>query len=218
MSANHQNESVKRILEAAFHCFAGSGYHGTSLKEVAKAAGVSKALIHYHFETKESLLMELEEQTYQEVADAVGRMALATEPGLDTAMMALDELAEQIQRVAPLTPVFVELSAAAMKKPDLKAQTRNFMGRAKQLVVVGLHQTLGDDVARLSLPPERMAALILACLHGIALSGLYTDETEAAMRIEDMKVLLRNSLLLDATESTQRYADPESAQSMHGEQ
>jgi AcrR family transcriptional regulator len=43
------------ILVAAEETFARSGYHGASLDDVAHAAGVSKALIYEHFESKREL-------------------------------------------------------------------------------------------------------------------------------------------------------------------
>jgi AcrR family transcriptional regulator len=43
------------ILGAAEEAFARSGYHGTSLDDVAHAAGVSKALIYEHFASKREL-------------------------------------------------------------------------------------------------------------------------------------------------------------------
>jgi AcrR family transcriptional regulator len=43
------------ILAAAEETFARSGYHGTSLDDVAHVAGVSKALIYEHFQSKREL-------------------------------------------------------------------------------------------------------------------------------------------------------------------
>jgi AcrR family transcriptional regulator len=43
------------ILAAAEEAFAHSGYHGTSLDNVAHGAGVSKALIYEHFRSKREL-------------------------------------------------------------------------------------------------------------------------------------------------------------------
>src|SRR5262250_716822 len=39
------------------HLFANRGFHETSMSEVARAAGVSKALIFWHFKTKEELFL-----------------------------------------------------------------------------------------------------------------------------------------------------------------
>jgi len=43
------------ILTAAEEVFARRGYHGASLDEIAQAAGVSKALIYEHFDSKREL-------------------------------------------------------------------------------------------------------------------------------------------------------------------
>src|SRR5262245_31398374 len=47
--------SIERILDAAEQLFAEFGYHGVTLKDVAKRVGVSSTLLHYHFSGKESI-------------------------------------------------------------------------------------------------------------------------------------------------------------------
>jgi AcrR family transcriptional regulator len=46
------------ILEAARETFAAKGFEGTSLRAVARAAGVDAALVHHYFDGKESLFVE----------------------------------------------------------------------------------------------------------------------------------------------------------------
>jgi AcrR family transcriptional regulator len=43
------------ILQSAMEAFARAGYHGTSIDDVAQAAGISKALIYEHFTSKQDL-------------------------------------------------------------------------------------------------------------------------------------------------------------------
>lgn len=192
MGVNRENPAVQRILEAATVCFGRGGYHATSLRQIAEEAGVSKALIHYHFESKEALLLELESHLYREVAEQVGRIAVAQEPGIETAMEALDRLAVSMVRFAPLVPVFVELGSVALRRDDLHDRVRSFLLEAQELIVTGIHQTLGTDVERLVIPPSRLASLLLACLHGIALSGVHLGDAATAERFEDLKALLRS--------------------------
>ncbi len=45
----------EELLSAAEEVFARSGYHGSSLEEIAQVAGVSKALIYEHFASKREL-------------------------------------------------------------------------------------------------------------------------------------------------------------------
>ena len=53
--ASVRDASIERILDAAEQLFAEYGYHGVTLKDVAKRVGVSSTLIHYHFNGKESI-------------------------------------------------------------------------------------------------------------------------------------------------------------------
>ncbi|MGH7927966.1 MAG: helix-turn-helix domain-containing protein [Candidatus Binatia bacterium] len=49
------DERRNAIVEAATKVFAENGFHGTTTRELAKAAGVSEALLYKHFPSKESL-------------------------------------------------------------------------------------------------------------------------------------------------------------------
>ncbi|MCC7230247.1 MAG: TetR/AcrR family transcriptional regulator [Fimbriimonadaceae bacterium] len=55
---NDPEGTRKRILDAAARLFTERGYAGTSLGEVAEAAGVQTSLIPYHYESKERLWSE----------------------------------------------------------------------------------------------------------------------------------------------------------------
>jgi AcrR family transcriptional regulator len=48
-----------KILEAALHEFSMHGVAGARVDEIARFAGVNKAMIYYHFESKEALFNEL---------------------------------------------------------------------------------------------------------------------------------------------------------------
>ena len=47
------------ILEAAATLFAGDGFHATSTRRIAEAAGVSEGTVFHYFSTKNSLLLAL---------------------------------------------------------------------------------------------------------------------------------------------------------------
>src|SRR5947207_15709455 len=50
-------DSRDQILRAATDLFATRGFHETSMAEVARTAGVSKALIFWHFKNKDELFV-----------------------------------------------------------------------------------------------------------------------------------------------------------------
>ncbi|MFJ6758629.1 MULTISPECIES: TetR/AcrR family transcriptional regulator [unclassified Streptomyces] len=51
-------ETRERILTAACEVIADIGFEYVSMRKVAEHAGVSKALLHYHFDTREKLFAE----------------------------------------------------------------------------------------------------------------------------------------------------------------
>ncbi len=82
------SERRELILEAALDGFADHGYHQTSLDEVARRAGVSKALIYEHFTSKSELYSELLETYVHELLDRVRSAALSVEEGAETRLIA----------------------------------------------------------------------------------------------------------------------------------
>ena len=65
----------EQILAVALDVFAAGGYHETTLEAVASRAGVSKALIYEHFDSKRALHLALLRR-YEH--DLLGRVAVAT--------------------------------------------------------------------------------------------------------------------------------------------
>ena len=52
-------QSRRKVVEAARELFVAFGYSGTSMSDIAKAAGVNKSLIYHHFESKDQLWNEI---------------------------------------------------------------------------------------------------------------------------------------------------------------
>lgn len=60
-----REKTRKLILENALKLFSIKGYHGTSISDIAKAAGISKGLAYNYFESKQKLVEALFEQMLQ---------------------------------------------------------------------------------------------------------------------------------------------------------
>jgi TetR/AcrR family transcriptional regulator len=57
-----------RILQSALHLFSAHGIDGASIREVAKGAGVSLAMVHHYFGTKDDLHRAVIDSMYAELA------------------------------------------------------------------------------------------------------------------------------------------------------
>lgn len=59
------------ILTTAAELFSTKGFAGTSMSDLAENLGLSKAAIYHHFESKESILMNLVNSTFQDMGGLV---------------------------------------------------------------------------------------------------------------------------------------------------
>ena len=52
-------DTKEEILDVALDLFAGQGFHGTSIREIAEGVGIRKSSIYNHFKSKEDILEQL---------------------------------------------------------------------------------------------------------------------------------------------------------------
>ena len=66
----HPAESAsERLIEVGTRLFATRGLDGTSIRDLADAAGVNVAAVHYHFGGKEQLYAAVVEQVFARTAE-----------------------------------------------------------------------------------------------------------------------------------------------------
>lgn len=67
----------RQLLDVALERFAENGFHGTSMDDIAEAAGVTKPVLYQHFGSKRALFLELLDdvggQLMQAIATATAR-------------------------------------------------------------------------------------------------------------------------------------------------
>lgn len=71
----------QHIIDVAITCFARTGYHNTSMTDVADAVGVTKPVLYQHFDSKRALYLEILRFVGQELVNAVTSNAATTTDG-----------------------------------------------------------------------------------------------------------------------------------------
>lgn len=74
------------ILKAATPLFAENGFNGTSIRDIARAANVSEALLYKHFPSKEALYREILEFTNR-ISSFTIKEFMQLEPGTETLVL-----------------------------------------------------------------------------------------------------------------------------------
>jgi len=163
MSERHDRpKSDGRILESARRLVQRGGAAQVSMGDVAADAGVSKALIHYHFEDKDSLLASLVES----VGGAV--LARAKTAAVANSAQPLDAHWRWLERELREGDVRVLVSLSDCDSVATRAASRRIAGERLQL----LARDVDAIFSALSLTPKMPAALVaetvLAFADGLA--------------------------------------------------
>jgi len=171
--------SIQRILDAAATLFGSEGFQGASMTRVAKAAGVSKGLLHYHFQSKEHLLIEATRSTFRQLHRRFDDRFQRGESGLDTALDALDALWTTVRELHALAPFMVETVSLASPRGPVRDDLQAFYDESMGMLEEGIRKVFADDP--LAVPPERLAMLVRVCLHGVVVElALANTEAERA--------------------------------------
>ncbi len=70
LSADARRE---QILDVAIDVFGGSGYFGSSMNDIAEAAGVTKPVLYQHFDSKSDLYSALLDEVGARMLDAIAK-------------------------------------------------------------------------------------------------------------------------------------------------
>ena len=160
-----------KILETATRLFSTQGYSNTSLSQVAKEAQVSKALIFWHFENKETLFRTALQRTLEPYfINVVDDLEGLSET--DQIRRLVDEYYAFVSRNVYSVKFFLSLILREEKHPDdlvghMSELQRVYRNLLADIIDSGRQKGLFRD----SVNPPLDAGLIMTALHGILVQG-----------------------------------------------
>lgn len=170
--------SVQRILDSAARLFGREGFQGASMHAVARAAGVSKGLLHYHFQSKEHLLIEAQRATFRQLHKRFDERFQKGERGLPTALDALDALYDSLREMRAFAPFMVETISLVTHGGPLAEDAASFYAESMELLEKGIRGTFAGMEERMSVPPRRLAQLVRIGMHGLIIELAYARSDE----------------------------------------
>jgi AcrR family transcriptional regulator len=153
--------SREKILDAAIERIASDGIDGVRIARIAMDAGVSTALVHYHFATREALLAEALEHSFERAGDT--RTADKGQRLRDMVEQCLPLPGEQEQDWV----LWVELWLRAVRHPELRPTAAHLYARMHAWFVAALEEFDCDA--------HRVADRTIALLDGLGLRALLGD-------------------------------------------
>jgi TetR/AcrR family transcriptional repressor of bet genes len=121
---SNTEERRQQIVAGLLQVMAERGYEGASVAAIAKAAGLSPGLVHYHFKDKQEILLTLAEQLAARVHERVASR-LARVKGGDARARVDAFLDAFLATGADADPAsvasWVTISAEAIRQPEVRA-------------------------------------------------------------------------------------------------
>lgn len=81
MKMAENNNTEKAILDAAEEIFLEKGYNGASTTRIAEKAGVTHAMLHYYFRSKEKIFLKILDKTVDEMLSSLSG-SMSSDAGL----------------------------------------------------------------------------------------------------------------------------------------
>ena len=164
MSEGRKPYDIDSLTDVALRVFAERGYDGASMDDVARAAGISKASIYHHVESKEALLA----RGLERALDAL--FAVLSEPAADRGP-AVKRLAFIVRRAVEITlallpelSVLFRLRANSLAAREAIARRRSFDRVIAELIA----QAQAEGDVRTDIDPAVAARLVFGMSNSVA--------------------------------------------------
>jgi AcrR family transcriptional regulator len=163
----HRADNRERLIAAGYTALSEKGYEATTVKEVARVAGVSPGLFHYYFASKDELLVAV----LHEAGMRYGRMMQdlrATVPADRFLAAALAVLRERAIQEPGWYRLRYELFALGLRNPTFLPVVGEMLAYIRQMFTRAFLGVAAGDEAQ----AQALAAVVLASLDGLALQQL----------------------------------------------
>jgi len=165
------------ILEAARESLREQGYSGTSIRAVAERAGVQLSLVHYHFGSKQAVLVAVLERENEKLLER--QQALFSGPGPLSAKWraACRFLEDDLE--SGYVRILWELWAAGLADEELAARWRGATAGWRRLMVDVVEEWSREVGLELPISATAVATLVANLFQGLEveiLAGVSEDE------------------------------------------
>jgi AcrR family transcriptional regulator len=187
--------SKAQVLDAALRVFAEQGVGNATVQDVADAAGMSKGAVHYHFESKDDLIVQVMQHACKNITERVHAVFMQPGAPLERVRRSIGEMWAVRAEGTPEIRVLLDVMMRAVHDPKLKKPVGDVLRNARQQVIdVGLNG-LCEMGLKPRVPVQLVPRLMLASLDGLAIHNLF-DPASSEDVDEMLKAVERITLAL----------------------
>jgi AcrR family transcriptional regulator len=173
------------------------GATGSTFDQVAREAGVSRGLLHYHFGTKERLLAEVVRRDAEIRLEHLGRELAGARTVDDVIAVLLHSLEDLVERDPGFVALRFELFTSGRRKAEIAAEFAELQRATRDRVAALLREKQAEGVVALADAPEAVAAVLLSLADGLALGLLGEPEQDHRATLAAATAAARALLVAD---------------------
>jgi TetR/AcrR family transcriptional repressor of bet genes len=163
---SNTEERRAEIVRGLSAVMAERGYEGASVQRIAKAAGLSPGLIHYHFGDKREILMALVDRVVGAARARIEARTREAETPRQRLLAVLDALLATGDGADPTAAALWSLiGAEAVRQPEVQSVYEGFVRETKEHLEQLIKATCRDE-GRSTRGASAMAAGLLATVEG----------------------------------------------------
>ncbi len=169
---NREQVRREQIMRAAEQLFTSKRFHEITTADIAAKAGIGKGTIYRYFKDKEDLFHQTALHGFEELCrllEADDQLPGPLAPRLLRALILIDTFFQSRRRLFGLMQA--EENHLALKRGRLLTNWRERRQRLVGILAVLLREGIEREELRDDLEPERLAALLLGMLKGLAHEG-----------------------------------------------
>jgi len=173
------SNSISLIMNAVIGCIASHGYEGASMQDIAMSANVSKSLLHYHFKSKEDLVISALTMLTTDIVKEIREAVLDQVPSLQSLMQSADLLYERLISKKERVEFFVEMYATAIHNARLREKMEDYHRLQAKLIREILEGTIGglfieDNVLDLT----KLTEMVQTAIEGLSIDSVFLRDEE----------------------------------------
>ena len=191
VSKQYLDARCSEILDAAVVCFARSGFHKATMRDIVRESGLSAGAIYNLFSSKQEIIAAIAARRHDEerrVFEEALKQPTATKSLETISDYFLSELNSPKQRMR--RRVTVQLWAEAQHDPRLQKVAKDTFAKPykllRDLLIEGQRR---GDVSRL-LDSDAMARFLIAAFHGLVLQSEWDERPAVKPQLDIFNVLL----------------------------
>ena len=146
------------ILEATFRQVVSGGYAKLNVRDIAREAGITHALINYHFRNKQQLVLEVLDRANRQLLERQERMY--SQPTADSVkwQMACEFYDEDVR--SGFIKLMMELMAASFSDPVLRSDFLPRFLAWRRIVDAAAVEAVDRNQLKLPIPPRALGTII----------------------------------------------------------